>query len=118
MFRSQLLADLPRRRTGPTWVDQLLSPESLRKTGYFDPEMVERERMKQQALPRITARRFVMDIALTCVVSTQLWHHLFFGGGLCDLPTWTPAADRRVPRRRPTGNGVRREPRAGRGAAD
>ena len=24
----------------PAWVDQLLSPESLRKTGYFDPEMV------------------------------------------------------------------------------
>jgi asparagine synthase (glutamine-hydrolysing) len=73
----------------PTWVDQLLSSDSLRKTGYFDPEMVKRERMKQQALPRVTARRFVMDIALTCVVSTQLWHHLFFGG-LCDLPTWTP----------------------------
>ncbi len=77
--------------THPTWVDQVLSPESLRKTGYFDPEMVKRERMKQQALPTITARRFVMDIALTCVVSTQLWHHLFFGG-LCDLPTWTPPA--------------------------
>ncbi len=45
--------------------------------------------MKQLALPRITARRFVMDIALTCVVATQLWHHLFFGG-LCELPTWTP----------------------------
>ena len=73
----------------PRWVDQLLGADSLRKTGYFDPEMVRRERMKQQALPRITARRFVMDIALTCVVSTQLWHHLFFGG-LCDLPTWTP----------------------------
>ena len=73
----------------PVWVDQLLSPESLRKTGYFDPEMVKRERMKQLALPRVTARRFVMDIALTCVVSTQLWHHLFFGG-LCELPTWTP----------------------------
>ena len=73
----------------PRWVDQLLSLESLRATGYFDAEMVRRERMKQQALPRITARRFVMDIALTCVVSTQLWHHLFFGG-LCDLPTWTP----------------------------
>ncbi len=73
----------------PVWVDQLLSAESLRKTGYFDPEMVKRERMKQLALPRITPRRFVMDIALTCVVSTQLWHHLFFGG-LCDLPTWTP----------------------------
>ena len=73
----------------PRWVDQLLSSESLRKSGYFDPEMVRRERMKQQALPRITARRFVMDIALTCVVSTQLWHHIFFGG-LCDLPMWTP----------------------------
>ena len=73
----------------PRWVDQLLSSDSLRKTGYFDAEMVRRERMKQQALPRITARRFVMDIALTCVVSTQLWHHLFFGG-LCDLPMWTP----------------------------
>ena len=83
-----VLEDLP-RPGHPAWVDQLLSPESLRKTGYFDPEMVKRERMKQQALPRVTARRFVMDIALTCVVATQLWHHLFFGG-LCDLPTWTP----------------------------
>ncbi|WP_435006262.1 asparagine synthase (glutamine-hydrolyzing) [Tundrisphaera lichenicola] len=73
----------------PAWVDQLLSADSLRKTGYFDPEMVKREQMKQQALPRITARRFVMDIALTNVVSTQLWHHLYFGG-LCDLPSWTP----------------------------
>ena len=83
----------------PTWVDQLLSPESLRKTGYFDAEMVKKERMKQLALPRITARRFVMDIALTCVVSTQLWHHLFFGG-LCELPTWTPPAlDEYIPSR-------------------
>jgi asparagine synthase (glutamine-hydrolysing) len=73
----------------PIWVDQLLSAESLRKTGYFDPEIVKRERMKQLALPRVTVRRFVMDIALTCVVSTQLWHHLFFGG-LCELPSWTP----------------------------
>ena len=73
----------------PAWVDQLLSPESLRATGYFDPAIVKSERMKQSALPRITARRFVLDIALTNVVSTQLWHHLYFGG-LCDLPTWTP----------------------------
>ena len=28
--------------------------------------------------------------ALTCVVSTQLWHHIYCGGGLCDLPTWQP----------------------------
>ena len=74
----------------PAWVDQLLSPESLRKAGYFDPDAVARERALQVRLPRITARRFVFDVALTCVVSTQLWHHLFCGGGLCDLPTWEP----------------------------
>ena len=85
----------------PAWVDQLLSPDSLRKTGYFDPEIVKRERMKQQALPRVTARRFVMDIALTCVVATQLWHHLFFGG-LCDLPAWSPP---RLDEYQPSSNG-------------
>jgi asparagine synthase (glutamine-hydrolysing) len=76
----------------PPWVDQLLSPESLRATGLFNPELVARERWKQTHIPRITARRFVFDVALTCVVSTQLWHHIYCGGGLCDLPTWTPPA--------------------------
>lgn len=74
----------------PSWVDQLLSPESLRATGFFDPRAVARERAMQLMIPRITARRFVFDVGLTCVVATQLWHHLFCGGGLCDLPTWQP----------------------------
>jgi asparagine synthase (glutamine-hydrolysing) len=88
MFRSSLSRTFlgPHR---PGWVDQLLSPESLRATDYFDPRAVARERSLQLMVPRITARRFVLDVALTCVVSTQLWHHLFCGGGLCDLPTWT-----------------------------
>ena len=73
----------------PGWVDQLLSPESLRAAGYFDPRAVARERSIQTTIPRITARRVVFDLGLTSVVSTQLWHHLFCGGGLCDLPTWT-----------------------------
>jgi asparagine synthase (glutamine-hydrolysing) len=76
----------------PGWVDQLLSPESLRRAGYFDPGAVARHRRLQTNLPRITPQRFVFDVALTCVVSTQLWHHLFFGGGLCDLPAWEPPA--------------------------
>jgi asparagine synthase (glutamine-hydrolysing) len=78
----------------PGWVDQLLSVESLRATGYFDPEAVARQRAWQTRIPRITPARFVFDVALTCVVSTQLWHHLFCGGGLCDLPTWQPSARR------------------------
>jgi asparagine synthase (glutamine-hydrolysing) len=89
MFRSSLSRTFlgPHR---PKWVDQLLSPESLRATGYFDPRAVARERALQVHVPRFTARRFVFDVALTCVVSTQLWHHLFCSGGLCDLPVWQP----------------------------
>jgi asparagine synthase (glutamine-hydrolysing) len=98
MFRASLAKTfLDEHR--PHWVDQLLSPESLRKTGYFDPEIVAHERAWQMMLPRITAKRFVYDVGLTCVVSTQLWHHLFCGGGLCDLTPWSPPvpAEERVP---------------------
>ncbi len=75
----------------PQWVDQLLSPESLKATGYFDPAGVAHQRAWQTRIPRITPARFVFDVGLTCVVSTQLWHHLFCGGGLCDLPVWSPS---------------------------
>jgi asparagine synthase (glutamine-hydrolysing) len=78
----------------PSWVDQLLSVESLEATGYFDPAAVARERARQVRIPRITPARIVYDVALTNVVSTQLWHHLFCGGGLCDLPVWQPATPR------------------------
>jgi asparagine synthase (glutamine-hydrolysing) len=78
----------------PPWVDQLLSVDSLEATGYFEPSAVARQRAWQVRIPRITPARFVYDVALTNVVSTQLWHHLFCGGGLCDLPTWQPATRR------------------------
>jgi asparagine synthase (glutamine-hydrolysing) len=93
MFRATMSGTFlnPRR---PRWVDQLLSPESLRATRYFDPAAVARQRAWQTRIPRITAARFVYDVGLTCVVSTQLWHHIFCGGGLCDLPTWQPRARR------------------------
>jgi asparagine synthase (glutamine-hydrolysing) len=89
MFRASLAQTFlgPHR---PGWVDQLLSPESLRRAGCFDPKAIARERRAQTMFPRITPRRFALDVGLTCVVATQLWHHQFFGGGLCDLPTWTP----------------------------
>ena len=73
----------------PAWVDQLLSPESLRKTGFFRPETIAAERARQISMPRITPKRGVYDVSLTCVVTTQLWHHIYCGGGLCDLPTWS-----------------------------
>jgi asparagine synthase (glutamine-hydrolysing) len=89
MFRASLAGTFlgPAR---PAWVDQLLSPESLRATGYFDPGAVMWQRTMQTMLPTITPRRFIYDVGLTCVVSTQLWHHIYCGGGLCDLPSWEP----------------------------
>jgi asparagine synthase (glutamine-hydrolysing) len=72
----------------PLWVDQLLSRESLTATGYFDPRTIAQQRAWQTHIPRITPARCVYDVALTCAISTQLWHHIFCGGGLCELPTW------------------------------
>ncbi len=74
----------------PQWVDQLLSYESIKKAGYFDPAKVARERMLLSSYPHIMPRQFVLDAVLVTVITTQLWHHLFFGG-LCELPVWTPS---------------------------
>jgi asparagine synthase (glutamine-hydrolysing) len=73
----------------PEWVDQLLSPESLSATGYFNSTAIERVRRQQLAQGGNGARRFSYDMGLAGVISTQLWHHLYFGGGLCCLPTWS-----------------------------
>jgi asparagine synthase (glutamine-hydrolysing) len=91
MFRAKMAATFlgPGR---PPWVDQLLSRESLRATSYFDPAAVMRQRTLQTIVPTITPRRFIYDLGLTCVISTQLWHHIYCGGGLCDLPVWEPPA--------------------------
>ena len=78
------------RRTRPVWVDQLLSPESLRTTGFFDVEGVRRARQMQRSRSRYSLERFSLDLGLAGVISTQLWHHLYCGGGLADLPAWAP----------------------------
>jgi asparagine synthase (glutamine-hydrolysing) len=89
MFRASMSGTFLRAGR-PAWVDQLLSPESLRATGFFDPGMIAAARKSRASFPRITARQLGLDMGLTCVISTQLWHHIYCGGGLCDLPTWSP----------------------------
>jgi asparagine synthase (glutamine-hydrolysing) len=74
----------------PAWVDQLLSPASLKATGYFDPRAVDLARQVQLRRPKISFQRFVCDMGVAGVLATQLWHHIFCGGGLADLPTYTP----------------------------
>jgi asparagine synthase (glutamine-hydrolysing) len=71
----------------PPFVDQLLSEESLRKTGYFDPAAVGHWRQAFRNLRHGSAQRSAMEMGLVGVISTQLWYHTFIGGSLADLPS-------------------------------
>jgi asparagine synthase (glutamine-hydrolysing) len=93
----------------PPFVEELLSEESLRRTGYFDPARVRTYRESFGGYRWSGGRRLTIEMGLTGVMATQLWHHLFLGGGLCHLPAWTaPSVDLRRPPvvRRPAANMV------------
>jgi asparagine synthase (glutamine-hydrolysing) len=71
----------------PPFVAQLLSEESLRRTGYFDVAEVRHWRkafrkMRAGSLPRLS-----VEMGLAAVVATQLWHHIYISGQLADLPS-------------------------------
>jgi asparagine synthase (glutamine-hydrolysing) len=75
----------------PAYVEQLLSREALEKTGYFDVERVWNYRNTYARYSDLAGRKLCIEMGLAGVMATQLWHHIFLGGGLCDLPTWDPA---------------------------
>jgi asparagine synthase (glutamine-hydrolysing) len=70
----------------PGWIEQVLSPESLKQTGYFDPVAVAKYR---QAIPRMrrTLMKTGIEMGLVAVTATQLWHHLYISGDLADIPS-------------------------------
>jgi len=74
----------------PAWVDQLLSDDSLRATGYFEPSAIQAARETIRRSRRMSLSGLMHDMGLTGVIATQLWHHTYCGGGLADLPEWTP----------------------------
>jgi asparagine synthase (glutamine-hydrolysing) len=78
----------------PKFVAELLSEESLRRTGYFDIGAVHHWRQAFRRLPRGSLPRLSVEMGLTAVVATQLWHHLFIDSELTELPAWT--GDRRI----------------------
>lgn len=86
MFRAPL--DSFYHEPVPAFVDQLLSPESLRQTGYFDPAGVQHWRKAFLGLRPGSSQRISAEMGLVGVVATQLWHHTFISGGLADLPHW------------------------------
>jgi asparagine synthase (glutamine-hydrolysing) len=73
----------------PPFVAQLLSDESLRRTGYFDIQEVTHWRKAFRQLKAGSLPRLSVEMGLTAVVATQLWHHQFMGGGLAEMPEWT-----------------------------
>ena len=85
MFRAPL--DGFHTATFPTFVDQLLSPESLKKSGYFDPVGVDLWRKKFQSMRLGSNQRTMVEMGLVGVVATQLWHHTFIDGTLAALPS-------------------------------
>ena len=81
----------------PAFVDQLFSPESLRKTGYFDVEAVQHWRKAFRQMRLGSTQRTSVEMGLAGVLSTQLWHQTFIDGSLADTPkeiagSYQPAA--------------------------
>ncbi|HEV3203616.1 MAG TPA: asparagine synthase-related protein, partial [Gemmataceae bacterium] len=71
----------------PAFVDQLLSEESLRKTGYFEPSAVHFWRRVFRTMRQGSNQRVSVEMGLVGVLSTQLWHHTFIDASLADLPS-------------------------------
>lgn len=88
MFRAQLARTFL-RPDSPKWVDQLLSPESIRAAGWFDPAAVTRARRKA-----FHPLRPILDFGMMNVIAVQLWHHVWCAGKLCDLPAWSAPVPR------------------------
>jgi asparagine synthase (glutamine-hydrolysing) len=89
MFRAPTDGFHGAEEKGPVFIDQLLSEESLRKTGYFDPQAVLHWRkVFRQMRPRSNPR-VMIEMGLVGVIATQLWHHTYIDGSLADLPAWS-----------------------------
>ena len=74
----------------PAYVNQLLSEESLRRTGYFSAKGLAEARAAYPRFRRNDPRRTSIEMGLAGLVATQLWHHVYIEPVLCELPGWTP----------------------------
>lgn len=65
----------------PEYVTELMSPQALARTGYFDPDKVTRLVTKLQRAKVPAARD---NMAFVGILSTQLWHAQFVAGQTFD----------------------------------
>jgi asparagine synthase (glutamine-hydrolysing) len=83
MFRAPLAESF--LSNPPPFVRDLISGEALARTGYFDAAAVEHDCALLRNGEAAKLGTFT-KLGLGGVVATQLWHHLYLGGGLCGLP--------------------------------
>src|SRR5205823_526900 len=75
MFRAPF--DSFHMEQAPPFVEQLLSEESLAKTGFFDVPSVDYWRKAFRRMRAGSAARSTLEMGLVGVVGTQLWYHTF-----------------------------------------
>lgn len=85
MFRAPLDSFYLAGPNTPPWIEQVLSTESLERTGYFDRQAVQHWRRVVPTM-RTSLAKTSAALGLVAVTATQLWHHLFISGDLADLP--------------------------------
>ena len=62
--------------SAPAYVDEMLSPQALEQTGYFNPRAVAKLRAKCEAGKQVGFRD---NMAFVGILSTQLWNRTFTG---------------------------------------
>ncbi len=90
MFRAPMDSWFGENLTPMPWIEAVLSPESIRKAGYFDPVAVQSARTQLAGMRNRSIGRPALEMGLTAVMATQLWHHLFIRADLCELPSALP----------------------------
>ena len=113
MFRGPLAESL--FADPPPYLQQLVSDEALTATGYFDVSRVRQDCALLTSSRGAKLSTFA-SLGLVGVIATQLWHHLYYGGGLCEISpkraagvsqsSYTPQAEALASLSAPTGSAL------------
>jgi asparagine synthase (glutamine-hydrolysing) len=87
MFRAPFDSFFGDGYTMPAFVEQLLSEESLKKTGFFDTQAVAHWRNAFRRMRQNSVQRLMIEMGLVGVLASQLWYHSFIDASLADLPS-------------------------------